>query len=200
MPSGRYQRQGFFLKMTAQISLRPPTACNLPSTTFIPPTVDQLTGTWHVVYSTLPLWKNKRNVNITYKPLAPITSSKQEVLQRIDDIVAYQTLTSDTIKTIHGIDTTSGEGTGNWDWRGTGWLKIVSSHWEILGVGEHLGDDWAIIFFASTLFTPSGVDILSKSRGGVPKGTVVAVKEALLKIEDPVLQKLAGDLFEVERD
>jgi hypothetical protein len=39
-----------------------------------PPSLDWLSGTWNVTHSTLPMWKNKRNVTITYacaRPTAP---------------------------------------------------------------------------------------------------------------------------------
>lgn len=186
--------------MTDPISLRPPTTSKLPPIDWIPPSIDQLSGMWHVTHSSLPLWSDKRNVTITYKPLEPTTGSNQQVLQRLDDTVAYQGLTSEKIKTVHGIDTASDEGAANWDWRGKGWLKLVTSHWEILGVGQDSGVEWAVVFFASTYLTPFGMDILSKSKESVSAETLSAIKEALTKIEDPVVKRLAGALFEVKRD
>lgn len=188
--------------MANQISLRPPTTSKLPQVDWIPPPVDHLSGVWHVTQSSLPLWSDKRNVTITYKALEPTTGKNQQVLQRLDDTVAYQSLTSGKFKTVHGIDTACDEGTADWDWRGTGWLKLVTSHWEILGFGQDSGSgvDWAVVFFASTYLTPSGVDILSNSKEGVSAETLSAIKEALTKVDDPVVKKLAGELFEVRRD
>lgn len=186
--------------MARQISIRPLTTSKLPLVDWNPPTIDQLSGTWHVTHSTLPLWSDKRNITVSYKPLEPIPGSKQQVLQRLDDIVTYQSLTSDKIKTVHGIDTASDEGTANWDWRGSGWLKLVTSHWEILGFGQDSGVYWAVFYFASTYVTPAGMDILYKSKEGISAETFSAIKEALTTVEDPVVKKLAGELYTVKQD
>ena len=186
--------------MTHQTSLRPPTTFKLPPVDWIPPPIDHWCGTWHVTHSTLPLWSDKRNVSLTYKLLEPTVGSNRQILRRLDDNVAYQSLTSDKIKTIRGVNTACGESTADWNWRGKGWLKLVTSHWEILGCGQDSDVDWAVIFFASTYVTPFGMDILSKSKEGVSAETVFAIKETLTKNEDPVVKKLAGDLFEVKRD
>lgn len=92
------------------------------------------------------------------------------------------------IKTIRGINTACNEGSADWNWRGGGWLKLITSHWEILGFGQGSGVGWAVIFFASTYVTPFGMDILSQSKEGVSAETVSAIKEALTEIEDPVLK------------
>lgn len=186
--------------MNNQISLRPPTTSNLSPVDYIPPPIDQWSGTWHVTHSTLPLWSDKRNVTLTYKPIEPTKGSNQSVLQRLDDTVSYQTLTSDKIKTIHGIDTACNEGTADWNWRGAGLLKLITGHWKILGVGQDSGVDWAVIFFDSTYLSPSGIDILSKSKEGVSAETFSAIMEAVTKIEDTVVKRLAGEMFKVKQD
>jgi len=91
------------------------------------------------------MWKEKRNVRISYTILPPSNTSASE-LRRLDDLVSYQTSTSENVKTIHGISKPSSNGgqssereeearCGEFDWRGKGWLAIASSHWEILGWG-----------------------------------------------------------------
>ena len=105
------------------------------------------------------------------------------------------------MKTINGIDTASGGDAGAWDWRGKGWLKIASSHWEILGHGDlDGGNRWAVIYFAKTLFTPAGIDVFSRAKEGLEGKVVEAIKEALAGIEDPAVKKLAGEMFEVKKD
>lgn len=69
----------------------------------VPPTNDFLAGTWHVTHSTLPMWKDKRNVNITYTTL-PADSSG---VVKIDDLVKYQGINSEKIKSVNGVDTPS---------------------------------------------------------------------------------------------
>lgn len=188
--------------MTTQITLRPPTTSNLPSPNFTPPPTSWLSGTWHVTHSTLPMWSSKRNVTITYKPLSSLPgSAPQGATDRLDDIVSYQPLTSDKFKTVNGIDTASGKDAGAWDWRGKGWLKIASSHWEVLGWGDlEGGGQWAVTYFAKTMFTPAGIDVYSREKGGVPGEVVEGIKKALGGIGDEGVRKLAGEIFEVRRD
>ncbi|KAG8527891.1 uncharacterized protein KY384_006807 [Bacidia gigantensis] len=143
------------------------------------------------------MWKSKRNVTISYKPLDPPSASNKD---QIEDIVSYQTLSSDKEKTVLGIDT-RGASTGEWDWRGKGWLKIASSHWEVLGYGDlEGGGQWAVTYFAKTLFTPAGIDVYSRSKEGVGEEILEGIKGALAKSEDSGVRDLAATLFEVTRN
>lgn len=148
------------------------------------------------------MWKTKRNVTITYKPLPPPpTASSTAPIPRLDDIVTYQTLTSAARKTIHGVDTPSGTDSGAWDWRGKGWLAVASSHWEVLGWGDlEGGGQWAVTYFAKTLFTPAGVDVYSRGKEGLSAGVMGGIREALAGVPDEGVKKLAGEVFEVRRD
>ncbi|KAL3460476.1 hypothetical protein BJX64DRAFT_290295 [Aspergillus heterothallicus] len=161
----------------------------------VPPTNDFIIGTWHVTHSSLPLWKGKRNVNITYKLLPSIASGGP----LIDDVVQYQTIDSDKIKSVHGVDTPSVGNQGAWDWRGKGWLMIASSHWECLGFG-HTSDgsnQWIVTYFAKTLFTPAGIDIYSRNKEGLPQAMVDEILHALEGFGVEELTKLATDVFEI---
>ena len=165
------------------------------SSSFAPPSVDWLAGSWHVTHSTLPMWKSKRNVSITYKPHDRASPPK------IDDVVSYQTLTSDKTKTIVGVDTMNGGNTLAWDWCGKGWLTIVSSHWEVLGYGDlDDGHRWAVTYFAKTLFTPAGIDVYSRKKVGLSDEILGQIKKALAQMENVGVKKLAGEIFEVMRD
>lgn len=115
-------------------------------------------------------------------------------------MVSYQALSSDKIKTVHGVDTASGKDSGAWDWRGRGLLAIASSHWEVLGYGKIEEEEWVVTYFAKTLFTPAGVDIYSRSKSGLSGEIVGGVKEALSSCEDQNVKKLAGEVFEIKRD
>lgn len=182
------------------------------STSTPPPPISFLSGTWYVNYSTLPLWKDKRNVRITYTELPPTNPSSPDPVPRLDDFVEYQALNSDKIKTVAGIDTPSGADTGAWDWRGKGWLKIASAHWEIVDwglggeggivVGETDGhgkevEEWAVIWFQKTIFTPEGIDIFSRGKKGLKEETVKAVKE---RLGGGRHKTMSEDLFEVKRE
>ncbi|KAI4253134.1 MAG: hypothetical protein LQ352_003870 [Teloschistes flavicans] len=186
----------------AQIFLRPPTtSAHLAKTpSFDPPSTDWLSGTWNVTFSTLPMWKSKRNVLIKYTPFS--ASSSAEPIPRLDDLVSYQGLSSDKVKTVEGIDTSPSPFTGGeWDWRGKGWLKIASSHWEILGWGDLAdGNQWVVIYFAKTLFTPAGLDVFSRRKEGLPEEVMEGIKSALGASKDAEVKSLAGEIFEVVRN
>lgn len=182
-----------------------------------PPAPAWLQGKWHVTHSTLPMWRSKRNVSITYTALPDSSPPK------IDDLVEYQALSShtspdDKLKSVHGVDTPVPDASGwAWDWRGKGWLVIASSRWEVLGYGnEDEGDDdgdagaaqaqaadqrqWVVTYFAKTLFTPAGLDLYSRHAEGLRPRTVEAIKAALAGMEDEGMRKLAEGLFEVRMD
>ena len=190
----------------APVTIRPPTFSKAQAPPdFQLPTIPWLMEEWHVTHSTLPMWKGKRNVRIKYTPLEPSSPSvAKDNTDRIDDIVTSQSLKSDKVSTINGIDKAAGSGEtrGEWDWRGKGWLKIASSHWEVLGWGEEegTGNKWVMTMFAKTLFTPAGIDLYSKDRTGVSSETLGDIKEGLSEIEDPDVKKMASEIFEVTID
>lgn len=163
-----------------------------------PPAPAWLAGRWHVTHSTLPMWRSKRNVAITYSPLANTSPPK------IDDLVEYQALDGgDKVKSVHGVDAPVPDCAGwAWDWRGKGWLVIASSRWEVLGYGDEEGEgrQWAVTYFAKTLFTPAGIDLYSRHPDGLRPATVEAIKKALDGMEDEGMRKLAETLFEVKID
>lgn len=189
------------------ITLRPPTFSKAEQPKHHQnPSISWLTEEWHVTHSTLPMWKNKRNVRIKYTPLEPSEQSiAKENTDRLDDLVSYQSLKSDKVSTVNGVDKVSGPGSGSrgeWDWRGKGWLKIAGSHWEVLGWGEEEGTNnkWVVTMFAKTLFTPAGIDVYSQSHGGLQPATLKSIKEALSKSEDPDVRKMAATIFEITTD
>ncbi|OKP12532.1 hypothetical protein PENSUB_1898 [Penicillium subrubescens] len=149
------------LTPTPRITLSPPNhhASKSPNPKNKAPSIDFLTGTWHVTHSSLPLWKDKRNVKITYTPIPTNTTTNNAAggdLTKLDDLVQYQSRnpSNPKIHTVHGVDTPSQSNPGAWDWRGKGWLLIASSNWEVLGFGyepktgtvtegeEELGNAW----------------------------------------------------------
>ncbi|KAK9374813.1 uncharacterized protein V1513DRAFT_458473 [Lipomyces chichibuensis] len=203
------------------IQLRPPSSLTSVHNSKSPiiytrPSVTFLQGTWHVTHSTLPMWKSNRNVHITYTPLLcssdPIhdgsLSAAAAADTQLDDMVSYNSLNGDKVKTVHGIDTPVAD--GGWHWRGKGWLAIASSHWEILGYGSEKpdgpvslhnnGNQWVVTYFTKSLFTPAGIDIYSRSAGGLRDETINGILEMLKRMEGPEMVKLAGEMFEVKRD
>ncbi|EDU41483.1 hypothetical protein PtrSN002B_009339 [Pyrenophora tritici-repentis] len=183
-----------------------PTTAASPSLT--PPLLSWLSGVWNVTHSTLPMWKKSRNVQITYNAI-PSTSPAQ-----IDDLVTYQNLTSDKVKTVKGVDKpfevpnteAAGEADGSekaslgYNWRGKGLLMIATSKWEILGYGdeEGTGNSWVVTYFAKTLFTPAGIDFYSR-KGALAPQTIEDIKTGLKGLGGD-LANLAENIFEVKMD
>lgn len=154
------------------------------------------------------MWKSKRNVRITYDLLPPSSPSiPAERTDRLDDIVTYQALDSDKQHTVHGVDKASSATLDEWDWRGKGWLMIASSHWEVLGWGEEVGSaqdadkgQWAVTYFAKTLFTPAGIDVYSRRQRGLDPNTIRLIKEQFELMENAELKSLAQQMFEIKVD
>ena len=119
---------------------------------FKPPTLNHLKGRWHITHSTLPIWKDKRNVTISYSVLPDKgrkgdggeSSEGDEGLDgcKLEDVIEYQEQGKSKVHTVKGIDTISPDNnTSSWNWRGKGIIKIASSHWEVLGWGVDDGFD-----------------------------------------------------------
>jgi hypothetical protein len=123
------------------------------------------------------MWRSARNVRITYKDLGE---------GGVDDLVEYEK--SGSLKNVPGID--KQQGPGSWNWRGKGWLKLITSHWEILGWGERPTGDggqverWMVTWFASTLFTEEGIDVLTDRRDGLPEETLNTILAKLTTLDE----------------
>lgn len=187
---------------------------------FVSPPLEWLYRTWSVTHSTLPMWRSARNVRITYKPLAPTAASTPSEVQNIDDLVEYEKNNkSSAYKTVAGIDKPDPAVPASWNWRGKGWLRIASSHWEVLGWGEKplssssataeqqdsqkpaaTVERWVVTWFAATLFTPEGIDIYSDRPEGISPETLAGVTAALNSLESApkVVEYVAKDMREIE--
>ncbi|KAK6910043.1 hypothetical protein I203_104072 [Kwoniella mangroviensis CBS 8507] len=121
-------------------------------------------GKWGVAWSTLPMWKGKKDVTITYTPIAGTENHT-----KFEDLVEYKKESAaegSKPSTVKGVDTlTTGANAATFDWKGSSYLFFVHSHWEVLGFGkdEINGLEWAVTFFSKTLFTPAGIDIYLRS-------------------------------------
>ncbi|KAM0790945.1 hypothetical protein ACM66B_004250 [Microbotryomycetes sp. NB124-2] len=176
--------------------------------------VPRLLGKWRVVASTLPLWKDKKNVVIEYN------SIKGQHSTTIDDKVSYNKRsdkTGTTPSTVHGVDKlTSVDGINlksesggklvagpRWKWRGKGWLMIASSRWQVLGhnltSSAPADAEWVVTYFASTLFTPAGLDIYTRT--SLTDEVVERLTKELQALGGEVGKLAAGDnMFKIPHD
>ncbi|EKD14066.1 hypothetical protein MBM_07743 [Drepanopeziza brunnea f. sp. 'multigermtubi' MB_m1] len=157
------------------------------------PPLAWLERTWSVTHSTLPMWAKARNVRITYKllssPSPPSSGAGAGGRTLIDDEVCSEPLESGWVtavmqpRCIRGVDTPVPGLEGGWRWRGRGWLRVASSHWEILGWGESdldgVHEKWVVTWFKASLFTPMGVDVYSDRKEGISEGLYGKIREAL---------------------
>ncbi|EIW63078.1 uncharacterized protein TRAVEDRAFT_56248 [Trametes versicolor FP-101664 SS1] len=179
--------------------------------------LDKFMGTWHVTYSTLPLWKSKKDVTITY---ALKKSSGSDATVQFDDTVEYRGASDPATSTrsrVTGVDTlvtpeSQSPTAANLDarppaptrykWRGKGWLAVATSRWQVLGCSADTSPEnahaWAVTYFEKTLFTPQGLDIYARTPAGLPPALVVQIV-AQAKALGGDVAALADAFFEVGR-
>lgn len=140
-----------------------------------------LSGTWHVVRTTLPFWERRRDPRITYRVLPG---------GRLDDLVEHAS------GRVHGIDTQDAEVPRLFHWRGTGLVtRWLTSDWYLLAHDEAYAR-WAVTFFGATRFTPEGMDVYARGPE-LAEATVAAALEPLR--HHPTVAGLVPRLFTPRR-
>ena len=149
------------------------------NSTFQPPSSKDLLGDWFIVHTSLPYWSDKRNVKITYSERSPAGGG----ITSVQDDVVYQTLTSEKTKSVRGLNTSSQRGlSGAWDWRGLGWVKIVSNHWEVLAhdLDGLDGRVWMVIYTEKSFFAPEAVHVYSRVKTALSSDLREGLTKALM--------------------
>lgn len=113
-----------------------------------------LEGQWFINLTNFPMWlkgdKTSPSFNYTVEKRGKIIGLKDEV----------QYFKNGKISRIVGFDTPMNDENTTFLWRGKGILSLLTSRWEILYFDT--ANDWAIIYFEKTLFTPKGYDVISR--------------------------------------
>jgi hypothetical protein len=156
---------------------------------------------WRVVHSTLSMWRNVENVRISYHE-HPTVRNQPDYNQ---DLVEYEKKPG-SVKTIRGVNTPAPGLRAAWDWQGRGMLKLIKTHWEVLGWGERPcgGDDddavekWAVTWFAKTWVSQEGIDIYTDRDEGLSQDTYHLIMEALNQVPHDNVQRLVKDMREVK--
>lgn len=208
--------------LTSDFNLRMPAAqrkfegVRASTKEFVLPDLPWLCGTWHICASSLPMWRNKRNVRVEY---TRITGDK------LDDIVSYQNRDATTIRKLHGVDRPKKN--GSFSWRGKGRMSVASSRWEILGwsggggsqsagTAGHDGvvevaaapapaentEQWIVTYYARTLFTEAGVDIYARKSSGLKPDTLRKLKLAINRLggRETEFGRIAEGIVDVRHD
>ncbi|WP_420150841.1 hypothetical protein [Spirosoma sp.] len=120
------------------------------------PFIHTLIGTWFICSSNFPMWLkgDKTNPTFTYS----ITDKKAGVNVLLDE-VRYRK--AGKVKTLTGFDYQDESDSAAFVWRGKGILSVVRSKWKVVLIDP--AGQWAVIWFSKTLFTPEGVDIISRT-------------------------------------
>ncbi|MDP2275546.1 MAG: hypothetical protein Q8K32_32660 [Archangium sp.] len=115
-----------------------------------------LEGAWHVVASNFPMWMKGDRTRPRF-----IYSNPRVVegRQQFDDTVEY--VQGGRTKTIVGVDTQESAGSPKYVWRGTGWLRFMTSRWEVIHVAAD--ERCLALSFSKTWATPAGIDIIARS-------------------------------------
>ena len=115
--------------------------------------LEELKGRWYIHLTNFPMWLKGNRTNPTFN----YTIQEKNGVVGLNDEVSFLKKGKQTA--IHGFDTPLNIGNTKFEWRGKGWMKILKSRWEIL----HTTEEWAIIYFEKTLFTPKGYDVIARN-------------------------------------
>ncbi len=113
-----------------------------------------LEGKWFIHQSNFPMWLKGDKTSPTFN--YAIIEKKRSLY--LSDKVSY--LKNGKVKNINGIDKPLDAANREFVWSGNGLLSLLKSKWKILHL--ELKEEWAIIFFKQTLFTPQGYDVISR--------------------------------------
>ncbi len=116
--------------------------------------LQELEGKWYIISTNFPMWLkgDKINPNFNYK-----ISEKDGVIGLIDEVKYTQ---NGRIKSIEGFDKPLNIENTFFEWRGNGFLSLLSSKWQILYFDST--KQWAIIYFEPTIFTTKGWDVICR--------------------------------------
>lgn len=151
------------------------------------PIFNILSGTWFIINSNFQMWLDGTKKNPTFN----YTISEKNGKTFLIDEVKYHK--NGKTKTINGFDYLNPNNDRAFTWQGKGFLAIAKSHWEIKLIDEK--NEWAVIWFSKTLFTPEGVDIISK-KPQLNKSMLEEIKTKMLA--DSVLKKHIGSLVDLK--
>lgn len=151
------------------------------------PIFNILSGTWFIISSNFPMWLDGSKTNPTFNYTVAEKNGRHFLIDEVKYIKKGKT------KTINGFDYIDSKNDKAFTWKGKGLLAIAKSHWEVKLLDEKNG--WAVIWFSKTIFTPEGVDIISKSEH-LDKAILEEIKTKMMN--DSLLKKHIGTLVELK--
>lgn len=125
---------------------------------------------------------DKTNPTFTYS----ITDKKADTNVLLDEV---KYLKRGKSRTLTGFDYQDKTDPSTFVWRGKGLLSFVRSTWKVVLIDP--SGQWAVIWFSKTLFTPEGVDIVSRTPA---LSTETQTHIFALMSRDPLLAKHRASL------
>lgn len=117
--------------------------------------LSDLEGRWYILLSNFPMWlkgdKTSPSLNYRLEVRAGVHGLR-------DEVIAWK---NGKQSSIVGFDTPLDGTNHTFEWRGKGLLSVLTSRWEIVHLNAE--EEWAIIHFEKTLFTPEGYDVIARS-------------------------------------
>jgi fermentation-respiration switch protein FrsA (DUF1100 family) len=117
-----------------------------------------LPGTWNVAATNFPMWLSGER----FSPRFSYDLVSREPLVLADD-VSFEFVDGQE-KHILGQDVWRGD---KFVWRGRGRLKLLASQWQVAGASSD--GEIAVIRFAKSIATPSGVDVIVREGTSHPE-------------------------------
>lgn len=118
--------------------------------------VNELDGQWFIHQSNFPMWLKGDKTSPTFN----YTLMKDKKGFFLIDKVSY--IKNEKEKHIKGVDRPTNENGSEFIWRGNGIMRLIKSKWTVLYLDFE--DNWGIIYFEKTVFTPKGYDVISKNQ------------------------------------
>lgn len=118
--------------------------------------IEALEGKWFVNMSNFPMWLKGDKTSPTFNYTLTKVGDNYILLDKVTYVKKGKE------KSILGFDMPVNEALTEFVWRGKGILRILKSKWQIIHIDSN--NQWAIIYFEKTLFTPKGYDVISRIR------------------------------------
>ncbi|KAI1634631.1 hypothetical protein F4809DRAFT_665268 [Biscogniauxia mediterranea] len=157
---------------------------SLSTVEHLPTTTEQLICQWHMVASSSSFWTaGKHDVSVVYEDNT--TTQSKSPPGTLNDIASYYSGSPPTQQhSTRGISSPSASASGVYNWRGVGWLRMVTTRWEIVGFGSLLGSngtDLLVTFAQKTIFSPQSLSIYCREKPQVSDDEVIQRVSDVLK-------------------
>ena len=146
------------------------------------PTSEQLVGQWYMTASSSGFWQEKHSACLTYQASTATPGA-------LDDVTTFFLAGATQPSTTKGVNSPSAAGPGIYDWRGSGWLRMIRTSWEVVGWGALKNDkdegELVLVTLAQkTMFSSRALSIYWRKKDGMDAEKIQAVAAALKALGD----------------